>query len=183
MKYLGECYSEETINKYLSNFNNIYLNVINSKIEINNYSQIKLYSHKIYNTLNDLENKYFYLHDLTLVPFNYRSYKSKYYKRNEFNSFMLEEDKMSKIWNTNNKKLLLAYIFHVKNYYNEFRLKDRAIFELINGLGSSFYLIYLVFNIINNFISERIETRNFHLFINNKGDDLIHRHINYYYKE
>jgi len=177
---LGDCYSQEIINNYLSNFNKIFLTVINSKIEINNLdSHIKLYSHKIYNALNNFENNFFYLHDLTFVPFNYKGSKSLLDKRKEFNSFMLEEDKMSRVWNTNNKDLLLAYIFHVKNYYNEFRLKDRAVLEFINGLGSAFYLIYLVFYIIINFISERIETRNFHLFINNKGDDLIHRNINY----
>jgi len=177
---LGDCYSQEIINNYLSNFNKIILTVINSKIEINNLdSHIKLYSHRIYDTLNNSENNYFYLHDLSFIPFNYKGSKSFLDKRKEFNSFMLEEDKLSRVWNTDNKKLLLSYIFHVKNYYNEFRLKDRSILEFINGIGSSFYLIYLFFYIINNFISERIETRNFHLFINNKGDDLIHRHINY----
>ena len=177
---LGDCYSQEIINNYLSNFNKIILSVINSKIEINNLdSHIKSYSHRIYNTLNHFENNYFYLHDLTFVPFSYKGSKSFLDKRKEFSSFMLEEDKMSRIWNTNNTKLLLAYIFHVKNYYNEFRLKDRMILEFINGIGSSFYLIYLVFYISIIFISERIETRNFHLFLNNKGDDLIHRHINY----
>ena len=177
---LGDCYSQEIINNYLSNFNKIFLSVINSKIEINNLdSHINLYSHKIYNTLKNLESNYFYLHDLTFVPFNYKGSKSIFDKRKEFNAFMLEEDKMSRIVNTNNAKLLLAYIFHIKNYYNEFRLKDRTILEFINGIGSSFYLIYLLFYIMINFISERIETRNFHLFINNKGDNLIHRHINY----
>ena len=176
---LGDCYPEEKINEYLFNFNNIFLSFIDSKIRINQYeNHIKFYSHKIFDILNH-KKSYFYSHELTFVPFNYKGSKSIISKKIEYNSFMLDNDRMDKIYNPNNSKLLLAYIFNFKKYINELRQRSNSTLELINGIGGSIYIFYIIFYLLNFFLNERIAVRNFHWFLNDKNNDLIHRHINY----
>ena len=175
---LGECFPEEKINEYLNHFNRIFLSFVNSKIQINNYDNpVKLYSHKIYNNLYDHKN-YFYIHDLAFIPFNFKSSKGIAYKK-EYKSFMLDEDKSIKINNINNKKLLIAYLFHSKNYINEFRQKNDDILQFIEDIGGSIFLIYIILYGFNYFLNEKLTIRNFQMFLNNKDSDLIHRHINY----
>lgn len=177
---LGDCYPEEKIKEYLSIFNNVFLSFINNKFQIKqNKDHVKAYSHKIYDTINNRNRSFFYLHDLTFIPFNYKGSNGIFSKKEVYDSFMLDEDKLDKIFNRNNDKLLLAYIFHSKKYINEFIQKDKTVIELLHGIGGSIYFIYIIFYALNYFISQRIELRNFHGFLNDKNDDLIHRHINY----
>ena len=176
---LGDCSPEEKINEYLYNFNNIFLSFIDSKISINQYeNHIKFYSHKIFDILNH-KKSYFYSHELTFVPFNYKGSKGIISKKIEYNSFMLDNDRTDKIYNRNNNKLLLAYIFNFKKYINELRQRGNSTLELINGIGGSIFNIYIIFYLLNFFINERIAVRNFHWFLNDNNNDLIHRHINY----
>ena len=176
---LGDCSPEETINEYLYNFNNIFLSFTDSKIGIKEYkNHIEFYSHKIFDILN-YKKSYFYSHELTFVPFNYKGSKGIISKKIEYNSFMLDNDRTDKIYNRNNNKLLLAYIFNSKKYINELRQKDNSTLELINGIGGSIFIIYIIFYLLNYFINERIAVRNFQWFLNDKNKDLIHRHINY----
>jgi hypothetical protein len=92
---------------------------------------------------------------------------------------MLDKDRTDKIYNRNNNKLLLAYIFNFKKYINELRQRGNPTLELINGIGGSIFIIYIIFYLLNYFINERIALRNFQWFLNDKNNDLIHRHINY----
>ena len=177
---LGDCYPEEKIKEYLSIFNNVFLSFINNKFQIKqNNGHVKAYSHKIYDNISYSHRTFFYLHDLTFIPFNYKGSNGILSKKEVYDSFMLDEDKLDKIINSNNNKLLLAYIFHSKKYINEYMQKDKTIIELLHGIGGAIYFIYIIFYTLNYFISQRIELRNFHAFINDKEEDLIHRHINY----
>ena len=175
---LGECYPEEKINEYLNNFNNIFLSFINSKIQINNFDNpVKFYSHKIYNNLSN-HKLYFYIHDLTFIPFNFKSSKGIGYKK-EYNSFLFDEDKSIRINNVNNNKLLISYIFHSKSYLNELRQKNDNILQFIEDIGGSIFLIYIIIYGINYILNEKIAIRDFQMFLNDKDNDMIHRHINY----
>ena len=175
---LGECYPEEKINEYLNHFNKIFLSFINSKIQINNYDNpVKFYSHKIYDSLHNHKNS-FYIHDLTFIPFNLKSSKGISYKK-EYNSFILDDYKQIRINNINNNNLLIAYLFHSKNYINEFRQKNDDILQFIEDIGGSIFLIYIILYGFNYFLNEKLAVRNFQMFLNSKDNDLIHRHINY----
>jgi len=177
---LGDCYPEEKIKEYLSIYNNVFLSFINNKFQINqNKEHVKAYSHKIYDNISHTHKSYFYLHDLTFIPFNYKGSNGILSKKEVYDSFMLDEDKLDKIFNRNNDKLLLAYIFHSKKYINEYIQKDKTLIELLHGIGGAIYFVYIIFYSLNYFISQRIELRNFHAFLNDKDEDLIHRHINY----
>ena len=176
---LGECYPEEKINEYLYYFNNIFLSFINSKFQTNNKSNpVKLYSHKIYDKLNT--NKlFFYIHDLVFIPFSYRGSNGLISKSKDYSSFILDEDKAYEIHKINNNKLLMAYILHYKKYVNEFRQKNNNFTEVLTDIGGSIIIIYILFYGFNYILNENIIIRNFQMFLNDKNNDLIHRHINY----
>ena len=177
---LGDCYPEEKIKEYLTIFNNVFLSFINNKFQIKqNKVLVKSYSHKIYDSISHSYSSFFYLHDLTFIPFNYKGSNGVLAKKEVYNSFMLDEDKLDKIINRNNDKLLLAYIFHTKKYINEYIQNDKTLTEFLHEIGGAIYFIYIIFYTLNYFISQRIELRNFHAFLNDKEEDLIHRHINY----
>ena len=175
---LGECYPEEKIDEYLNYFNNIFLSFINCKIQINEENPVKLYSYKIYdNIIND--NIYFYMHDLTFIPFNYKSTKGIIPKKVEYNYFMFDMDISKKIYNNNNNKILISYIFNSKKYINEFRVKNTDFIEILNGIGGTLFIIYTFFYGFNYIINERIRIWHFQMFLNDKENDLIYRNINY----
>ena len=175
---LGECYPDEKINEYLNYFNTIFLSFINCKIQTNNdENPVKLYSHKIYDNII-YDKIFFYKHDLTFIPFNYKGSKGIISKTIEYNSFMFDEDISKKIYNNNNK-VLISYIFKYKKYINEFREKNNDILEFINDIGGCLFLIYILFYCFNYIINERIKIWNFQKFLNDKENDLIYRNINY----
>ena len=175
---LGECYTEGKINEYLYYFNSIFLSFINGKIENKNEKEpIKFDFQKIYDNLNNKND--IYAHDLTFVPFNYKQSKGIFSKKIEHNSFFFNDEKISKLYPINNNKLLIAYLFHTKKYINEFIKKNNNLLEFFNGVGSSIFLIYILFYGFNYIINERIQLRNFQLFLDDKDNDLIQRHINY----
>ena len=175
---LGECYPEEKINEYLYYFNKIFFSFINNKIQINHDNKpIKQYSHKIYDNLNN--NKInFYIHDLTFLPINYKHSTGLFSTKINYDFFKLDEDKATKLYKTNNI-LLIAYIFHFKEYINEVRQKNNNALEALNCIGGLLFLIYTLFYGFNYILNERIIIRNFHMFLNDKDNSLIQRHINY----
>ena len=175
---LGDCFPEEKINEYLSNFNNVFLSFINNRFGDNDDNPVQYYSHKIYDIINN-QKTLSYIHELTFIPFSYKVSKGILSKKLEYNSFIFDEDKTSKIYHKSNNKLLIAYIFNSKLYINEFRKANNDILEFINGIGGCIFLIYSIFFIINYIISQRIELRNFQWFLNSKNNSLIHRHTNY----
>ena len=176
---LGECFPEEKIEKYLSHFNNILISFINNKIQMNNEENIiKTYSHKIYDTIIN-NGKYVYIHELKFLLFNYEEQKSIMSTKIKSNSFMLDEERTSKICINENNKLLLVYTFHFKKYINEFRKQDISFLEVIHSIGGTIAIIYYLFYFINYFLNERIEVRNFQKFLIDTGDNIIYRHINY----
>ena len=167
----GECYSEERINQYLSYYNNIFISFANNKIEVNNKeNKIKKYSHKIYDNIINNKN-FFYMHELKFCPFYYEKHNNKH-------QFMFEGEKATKIKISENNQILLAYIFDFKNYINEFRTTNNYVLACFNKLGGTIVLIYYILYIANYFLNERIQVRNFQMFLND-GNNLIHRHINY----
>ena len=174
---LGECYPEEKIDEYLKYFNNIFLSFINCKVQINEENPIKLYSYKIYDNLIN-NNIFFYMHDLTFIPFNYKNTKGIIPKKIEYNSFMFDKDISKKIYNNNNT-ILISYKFNSKKYINEFREKNNDFIEIINGIGGSLFIMYILFYSFNYILNERIIIWNFRMFLNDKGNDLIYRNINY----
>ena len=173
---LGECYPENKIDEYLYYFNHIFISFINRKIEIEEKVPIKPYFHKIY---DNIESDEFYIHDLTFNPFIYKETKGFFSKKNEYSSFFFNDIKTSRIYHSNNKKLIKTYIFHSKRYINEFIKTNNDIFRFLDDIGGSIFLIYLLFYGLNLIINERIQIRNFQLFLNEKNNDLIQRHINY----
>ena len=176
---MGDCYPEDKINEYLSNFNNIFISFNNYKFEINNGENIlKVYSYKIYDNLIN-NNNVFYSHELQFIPFNYEEQKNIISKKNKYNSFMFDGDRVTKVYNNGNSKLLLVYIFHFKEYINEFRNQEYYIFESLHQVGGTMVIIYFIFYFLNYFLNERIEIRNFQKFLHDKGGNMIHKHINY----
>lgn len=175
---LGECYSEEKINEYLYYFNNIFLSIINSKIQMENKNEpVKLYSHKIYDKL--IGNQvYFYIHDLLFIPINYRR-SNGLAKTIDYSSFILDEDIQKKIYNFDNNKLLIAYILNHKQYTDELRQKNNYFLEILNETGGSIFLIYIFFYGLNYFFNKIIIIKNFQMLLSDKNSDLIHRNINY----
>ena len=175
----GECYSDEKINEYLSTFNNIFISFINKKIEINNKRNIiETYSHKLYDKIIN-KFKYFYTHELKFTPFNYEEKENIIRKRIKYNSFMFSGERETKIYNEENKNLLLVYVFRFKNYIEEYRKQNNYLINCFHVLGGMIFLIYFIFYILNCFINKRIEVRNFQKFLNDKRGNIIQRHINY----
>ena len=171
---MGECYPEEKINEYLLYFNNIFISFINNKIEIKDQKNpIKAYSHRIYNKFD----QYFYTHELDFVPFNYEETKRLFHKY-KYNSFMFDGKKTTKLYKNGNDRLLFAYVFNFKKYINEFRKQDNYILSTLHYVGGIIIVIYFIFYLLNYFLNERIEVRNFQNFLNDRSN-LIHRHINY----
>ena len=176
---LGDCYPEEKINQYLSNFNNIFISFVNNKIDINDKEKkIKAYSHKIYDNLINNGHSFF-SHELKFTPFNFEERKNILSKKIVYNSFMFNGEKASKKNNIENNNLLLVYIYHFKKYIDEYREPDNYILQSLHKIGGTIALIYYIFYFLNYFINKRIEIRNFQKFLNDKGDNTIHRHINY----
>ena len=138
-----------------------------------NNCRIKNDPRKLPNFNNDI-----YSRDLTFAPFTYKESKGLYLKKHEYNSYFFSDDKKSKLYDVN-KNLLICYLFNSKKYINEFIQKNNNILEFLNGIGGSVFLIYILFYGFNYIINERIKLRNFQLFLDDKDNDLIQRHINY----
>jgi hypothetical protein len=171
---MGECYPEEKINEYLLYFNNIFISFINNKIEIKDQKNpIKAYSHRIYNKFDQFS----YTHEMDFVPFNYEETRKLFHKY-KYNSFMFDGKKTTKLYRNGNDRLLFAYIFNFKKYINEFRKQDNYILSTLHFVGGIIVVIYYIFYLLNYFLNERIEVRNFQCFLNDRSN-LIHRHINY----
>ena len=174
---LGECYPENKINEYLYYFDHIFISFINGKIEVKDKKDpIKLNFHKIYDNLN---NDDIYAHDLTFVPFNYRESKGLFSNKNEYSSFIFNDIKTYKLEHLKNKRLLKAYVFHSKRYIDEFIKTNNDIFKFLNDIGGSIFLVYILFYGFNLIINEKIKIRDFRLYLNEKENDMIQRHINY----
>ena len=175
----GDCYPEEKIDEYLSNFQNIFISFINNKIQIkDSKSHIQKYSHKIHDTLKSKDN-YFFSHEMNFIPFNYEERLNIISKKIKFNSFIFDGESASKINNRGNNKLLIVYLFKFKGYINEFRRQGNYFLESFHMIGGNIILIYLIFYMIGSFVNERIVLRNFQSFLNDKGENMIHKHINY----
>jgi len=176
---MGDCYPEDKINEYLSYFNKIFISFNNYKFRINGKEIIlKDYSDKIYDNIIDNDNS-FYSRELTFIPFNYEAQTNILAKKLRYNSFMLDGERVTKIYNRENNNLLLVYIFHFKQYINEFRKQNNYILEFSYQTGGTIILIYIIFYILNYFLSERIEIRNFQTFLHDKGSNTIQKHIHY----
>ena len=176
---LGECYSDDKINEYFSNFNNIFISFINNKPQIHNiYEPVKIYSHQINDKIIDSSNS-FYLHNLEFIPFNYEKTRHIFGKTFKHNYFRFNGDKAINIMTKGNNNLLIAYCFNFKEYIDEFRISDNNIMQSFYQIGGTIVLVYSVFYILNYFINERIEVRNFQHFLNDKGNNFLYKHINY----
>ena len=176
---LGNCTSEEKVNEYLSSFNNIFISFIDNKIQNNNdETPIKIYSHQLHDTLIN-NDKFFYLHEMKFIPFNFEEAKKIMGKKFNNIFFMFDNDRISKIYNKVNNKLLVAYIFNFKKYINEFKKQDNYILRCFYEIGGASILLYFIFYFFNYILNERIEVRNFQFFLNDKGNKVIHKHINY----
>ena len=176
---LGECYTGEKINEYLSVFNKIFISFIDNKIQINDKrNRITPYSYKIYdNIINN--GKSFYTHELKFYQFNYEEQKNIISKKYIYNSFMFDGERPSLIRKNEDSKLLLVYVFNIKNYINEFKKHENFLFDFCHRIGGIFAIVYYFFYIFNFFVSERLEVRNFQKFLNDKGGNMVQRHINY----
>ena len=176
---LGECYSDDKINEFFSNFNNIFISFINNKLQIHNiYEPIKIYSHQIHDKIIDSSNS-FYLHDLEFIPFNYEKTRHIFGKAFQHNYFRFNGDKAINIFTKGNNNLLIAYIFNFKEYIDEFRISDNNIMQSFYQIGGTMIVVYFIFYILNCFINERIEVRSFQYFLNDKGNNFLYKHINY----
>ena len=176
---LGECYSDDKINEYFSNFNNIFISFINNKLQIHNIDEpIKIYSHQIHDKIFDSSNS-FYLHDLEFIPFNYERTRNIFGKSFRHNYFMFNGDKASNIFTKANNKLLIAYLFNFKEYIDEFKSSDNNIMQSFYQIGGTITVVYSFLYILNYFINERIEVRSFQYFLNDKGNNFLYKHINY----
>ena len=174
---LGQCYSEERINSYFEMFNNIFISFIDNTFEINDKKEpIKTYSHQIHNALK-INEKFFSFHEMEFTRFNYEENKifREQYKKN---SFIFEEDRISKIYKDEKNKILTAFSFRFKKYLNEFRKQENKLFYLFRILSINIISVYSILYIINLFFNEIIQTNNFILYLNDK-DSLIYKHINY----
>ena len=176
---LGECYSDDKINEYFSNFNNIFISFINNKLQIHNiYEPVKIYSHQIHDKIIDSSN-FFYLHDLEFIPFNYEKTRKIFGESFKHNYFMFNGDKATKILTKGNNNLLIAYLFNFKEYIDELRISDNNIMQSFYQIGGTIVVAYYIFYILNYFINERIEVRSFQYFLNDKGNSFLYKHINY----
>ena len=174
----GKCYPEEIINNFLQIFNSMFISFVDNKIEISDQNNpIKNYSHQIHNNLKNNE-EFFSFHEMEFMRFSYKE-NGVFYKNVEINSFMLEEDKISKIYNKMQNKILAAYSFRFKKYYNEFRKQEHKFFVIFRIISSNVMFVYFIFYCINLFFNEFTQTNNFISFINDNNDTLIQRHINY----
>ena len=176
---LGKCYSEEKINTFLEVFNSIFISFIDNKIQISEEKNpIKKYSHQIHNDLKNNEN-YYSFHEMEFMRFNYED-NGVFYKKDKINSFLLEEDKILKIYNNNNgNKILGAYSFKYKKYYYEFRQQKHKFFTIFRLIFSNIISVYFIFYTLNLFFNEMIQTNNFISFINDNNGTIIQKRINY----
>ena len=175
---LGKSHSEEKINDFLNIFNNIFISFVDNKIQMSDEKNpIKNYSHQIHNDLKN-NQEFFSFHEMEFSRFNYQE-NGVFFKKIEINSFMLEDDKISKIYNNINNKVLAAYSFHFKNYFNEFRKQEHKVFIIFRIISSNVIFVYFIFYCINLFFNEITQTKDFLSFINDNNDTLIQKHINY----
>ncbi len=172
----GECYSEEKIKKYLDIFNHIFISFTDNKFEINQKNPIRTYSRQIHNNLSS-GKKYFSYHQLQFMQFNYEE-SGFFHSKIKENSFMFEEDRISKVYNLENNKILASFSFHFKNYINEFRKQENHFFLIFRIIANNILSTYFIFYLINLFFNSMVQTSNFISFLDDK-DSLIHRHINY----
>ena len=173
----GKCYSEEKINDFLLKFDSIFISFVDNKLNTSNEKNtVKKYSHKIHNHLKNNE-KYFNFHDIEFSRFNYEE-NGVFYKKLKINSFMLEDHKISRIYNGNGNNILTAYSFSFKKYYNEFRKLEHKFFTIFRLISSNVVFVYIIFYVINLFFNEITQTRNFISYINN-NNAFVQRNINY----
>ena len=174
---LGSCYPEDRINNYFKIFNNIFISFVDNKFEINDKKEpIKTYSHQIHNTLK-VNKKFFSFHQMEFTRFNYVE-NGMFHEKFKKNSFMFEEDKITKIYNEGINNPLTAFSFHFKKYLNEFRKPENNILFIFNKISSHIITIYFILYIINLFFNEMAQTKDFFTFIID-DKSLIENHINY----
>ena len=176
----GKCYSDEKINNFFNIFNSIFISIVDNKIEISDdKNPIKKYSHQIHNNLKN-DEKYYSFYEMEFIQFNYEE-NGAFYRKNKINSYMLEENRISKINNDiyNSNKIFAAYSFRFKKYINEFRKQEHKIFIIFRIIFTNIISVYSIFYILNLFLNEITQTSDFLFFINNNNDLLIQKDINY----
>ena len=141
---LGKCYSEEKVNNFLEIFNSIFISFPDNKIQISDRNNpIKKYSHQIHDNLKN-NKSYFLFHEMKFMKFNYED-NGVFYKKNKINSFMLEEDKISREYNNIINNVFAAYSFNFKKYYDELRIREHKFFTIFRLIFSNIISVYFIF--------------------------------------
>ena len=175
---LGKCYSEEKINNFLEIFNSIFISFIDNKIQISDEKNpIKKYSHQIHNRLKN-DGSYYSFHEMEFMKFNYEE-NGVFYKKLKINSFLLEDDKIYKVYKNIKNDILALYSFRFKNYYDVYRKIEHKFFTIFRLIFSNIIAVYFIFYLINLLFNEMTQTKDFISFINDNNDTIIQKRINY----
>ena len=165
----GDCENEENIQKYLSEHNSAYIQILDHQVDLTNfYTPIQSYFMGISSILthrNGYEVKTINLSPL-LVKSNQNLINYDLFEKNTVIVDSIHSSIIGKT-NINNSKILLKYLFVIQNYKQIYERKYEDIFGAFSSIGGIIQFFYYIFYLINYFFNDFIlilNTQN--LFLN-----------------
>ena len=150
----GDCENEEYIQKYLSEHNSAYFQILDHQVDLNDYyNPIQSYFMGISSFL--LHNNSYVVNNIKLSPLLIRSYQN--IVGDDFiekNTVIVDNTQNTIIHSYN--KILLKYLFCIQNYKQIYEREYKDLFDAFSSIGGIVQFFYYVFYLINYFYNDFI---------------------------
>ena len=157
---LGPCETEYEINKYFNNIRDVYMQLLERKIEVENYNNpILYYFNSISGSLGD--NSKIAINNVNISPFEIEIRNGIIYPiSKKIKTYILDQNN-KETWkkinnNNNNKYILTIFNYWLINTAYIFKGEYQTLYDILSNIGGIMQLFYYIFFAIN-FISNKFK--------------------------
>ena len=152
---LGDCGSQEEINEYFSKYRGIYLQLLERKIEANNYEKpIIEYFNGIGASLN-IESVS--VNNINLSPFEIEIKTGAVYPRTKkIMTYSLDDNRKATWESKTNTKILGIFDYWIQNSGQVIKGGYRTIYDILPSIGGFIQLVHFIFYCLNYFYNKYV---------------------------